>query len=126
MPYEDLVEPAEVEAFMQPGGGAVIVDFWSPTCGPCRAMAQDFADVATQFDPEEVRFCKIDTANYPELAAAFRIRSVPTILFIHNGEVQDAVIGKMSAKDLGTKAEWLVGLSQQRPGWFSRLFGRSG
>ncbi|MCH9683022.1 MAG: thioredoxin family protein [Deltaproteobacteria bacterium] len=121
--YEDLTTPDQVEAIMQPGGGAAVLDFWSPTCGPCMAMAQDFADVAGQFDADELRFCKINTAEASELAMAFKIRSVPTILFVHDGKILDGVVGKMTAKDLGEKSEWLLAKSKRKPGLFGKLFG---
>jgi len=108
---------------MQDGGGTVVIDFWSPTCGPCMAMAQDFSDVAEQFDPNEVRFCKINTMEHPELAEPFQIRSVPTILFVHDGKILDGSVGRMSAADLGQKSEWLLSKSQRKPGLLGRLFG---
>lgn len=122
-PYDELETQEQVETIMQPGGGTVVIDFWSPTCGPCLAMAQDFSDVAEQFDRGEVRFCKLDTEAHPELAAAFKIRAVPTILFVHDGHIVDAVVGRMTAKALGEKSEWLLGKAQRRPGLLRRLFG---
>ena len=122
-PYDDLETQDEVEEIMSPEGGTVIIDFWSPTCGPCMAMAQDFSDVASQFDPNEVRFCKINTMAHPELAEPFNIRAVPTILFIHGGKILDGAVGRLSAKALGEKSEWLLGKSQRKPGLLSRLFG---
>ncbi len=122
-PYDELRTPDEVEAIMQPGGGTVVIDFWSPTCGPCLAMAQDFSDVAEQFEPGEVRFCKINTGEYPELAAPFDIRSVPTILFVHDGKILDGAVGKLSAQALGEKSEWLLGKAKRKPGLLRKLFG---
>lgn len=122
-PYDELESQEEVEAIMQAGGGAVVIDFWSPTCGPCLAMAQDFADVAEQFDRNEVRFCKLDTEAHPELAVPFQIRAVPTILFVHDGKIVDAAVGRLSAKALGEKSEWLLGKAQRKPGLFRRLLG---
>lgn len=122
-PYDELRTPDEVEAIMQTGGGAAVIDFWSETCGPCLAMAADFADVAGQFEAGEVRFCKINTSEYPELAAPFQIRAVPTILFVHDGKILDAVVGKLSAQALGEKSEWLLGKSQRKPGLLRKLFG---
>jgi thioredoxin 1 len=120
-PYDELETQEQVEAIMQPGGGAVIIDFWSPTCGPCLAMARDFSDVAEQFDRSEVRFCKIDTAAHPELAEPFDIRAVPTILFVHDGKILDGAVGRLSAKALGEKAEWLLGKARRGPGLLRRL-----
>lgn len=123
-PYEDLVDQAELEAIMSPEGGAVVIDFWSPTCGPCMAMAKDFGHVAEQFDRDEVRFCKINTASHPRLAIPFNIMSVPTILFVLDGEIKDAVVGRMDAKRLGSRAEWLLGKKQRKQkGLLGRLFG---
>ena len=122
-PYDELETQEEVEAIMSPGGGAVVIDFWSPTCGPCLAMAQDFTDVAEQFERSEVRFCKLDTEAHPELAVPFKIRAVPTILFVHDGKILDAAVGRLSAKALGEKSEWLLGKAQRRPGLLRRLLG---
>lgn len=122
-PYDDLQTQEQVEHIMGPDGGAVVLDFWSPTCGPCMAMAQDFTDVASQFDRNEVRFCKVNTMAHPELAEPFNIRSVPTIVFVHDGKILDGVVGRMSAKALGEKSEWLLGRAQRKPGLLSRIFG---
>lgn len=123
-PYDDLVEQDEVEAIMSPEGGAVVIDFWSPTCGPCMAMADDFTTVAGQFEPDEVRFCKVNTGSHGWLAAPFRIMSVPTILFVLDGEVVDAVVGRMDAQRLGKRAEWLLAKKQRKgKGLLGRLFG---
>lgn len=122
-PHDDLETQEQVEAIMQPGGGTVVIDFWSPTCGPCLAMARDFADVAAQFDRGEVRFCKLDTAAHPELAAAFDIRAVPTILFVHDGKILDGAVGRLSAKALGERSEWLLGKARRGPGLLRRLLG---
>lgn len=123
-PYDDLVEQEQIESIMSPEGGAVVIDFWSPSCGPCMAMANDFARVAEQFDRDEVRFCKVNTAATPWLAAPFKIMSVPTILFVLDGEIKDAVVGRMDAKRLGGRAEWLLDKKQRKQkGLFGRLFG---
>lgn len=122
--YDDLVEQDQVETIMSPEGGAVVIDFWSPSCGPCMAMASDFAVVAAQFDANEVRFCKVNTATHGWLAAPFNIMSVPTILFILDGEVKDAVVGRMDAKRLGSRAEWLLNKKHRKAkGLLGRLFG---
>ncbi len=123
-PYDELVEQEEIEQIME-GGHTVVLDFWSPTCGPCMAMAKDFEDVAAQFERDEVRFCKVNTETHGFLAAPFKVRAVPTILFIHDGEIVDAVVGRMTAEQLGTKAEWLLGRKNRKPGLLSRIFKRS-
>lgn len=121
--YDDLTTEEQVEDIMSDEGGAVVLDFWSQTCGPCLAMAGDFEHVAKQFDPAEVRFCKVDVTNYGNLAVPFNVRSVPTILFVHKGKILDAVVGRMTAEQLGTKAEWLLTKAQRKGGLLSKIFG---
>lgn len=121
--YDELEEEEQIEAIMQPGGGTVVLDFWSETCAPCLAMADDFAHVAAQFDRDEVRFCKVNTETHGHLAAPFKVRAIPTLLFIHDGKILDAIVGRMSAKQLGEKAEWLLGRASRKPGLLGRLFG---
>ena len=121
--YEELEEEQQIEAIMQPGGGTVVLDFWSETCAPCLAMADDFAHVAAQFDRDEVRFCKVNTETHGHLAAPFKVRAIPTLLFIHDGKILDAIVGRMTAKQLGEKAEWLLDKATRKPGLLGRLFG---
>lgn len=121
-PYIDLTTQEEVEAIMSEDGGPCVIDFWSPTCGPCMAMADDFAAVAGQFGDDEVRFYKVNTGDQGHLAAPFNIMSVPTILFIHRGEILDSVVGRMSARDLGKRSEWLLKKASKK-GLLGGLFG---
>ena len=59
-------------------GKTIIIDFWAPWCGPCRAFAPTFEAVAEEYP--DVVFAKINTEAEPELGAAFNIRSIPTLM----------------------------------------------
>lgn len=120
--YADLESQEEVEALMSEDGEAAIIDFWSPTCGPCMAMAPDFEAVAEVFDEAPIRFLKLNTAVHGNLAAAFNIRSVPTLLLVHRGEVLDAIVGRVDRGRLEKRARWLLRRAEGK-GLLGRLFG---
>jgi thiol-disulfide isomerase/thioredoxin len=119
---EELRSIAELEELMSEEGGAAILDFWSPTCGPCKAMAPAFEAVAGELAEEPIRFVRINTAAQAQLAQPFNIHAVPTLLFVHNGEIMDVRVGALSGPALAKKAQWLLRKSRGA-GVLSRFFG---
>ena len=119
---EDFTNLSELEALMSEDGGAAIIDFWSPSCGPCKAMAPAFEALSDELSEEPIRFIRINTAAQAKLAQPFRIHSVPTLLFVHNGEILDVRVGALPGPALAKKAQWLLRKSRGE-GFFSRLFG---
>lgn len=122
---ENLKTKSELDQLMSEEGGAAIIDFWSPACGPCKAMGPHLEAVAHELADEPIRFVKIDTASQPSLAQPFNIHAVPTLLFVNDGEILDVRVGALSGPALMKKARWLLRKSRGE-GFLSTLLGRAG
>lgn len=94
---------AEVTATELP----VVIDFWAEWCGPCRMVTPLIEEMATEFEGKAV-VAKCDVEVADEIALKFRVRNIPTIIFIKNGEVVDKQVGACSKDVLVGKLNALL------------------
>ena len=77
----------------------VLVDFWATWCGPCRMMAPIVEELAAEYDGK-VTVGKVNVDDEPELATAFDIDSIPTLMVFKNGEVAGTLVGLRKKEDI--------------------------
>ena len=87
--------------------GVSMVDFWAPWCGPCRMLAPVIDELAVEFDGK-ANICKVNTDEEQDLAVKFGVRSIPTIVFMKNGEVVDQMVGAASKQAFADKINSLL------------------
>ena len=85
---------AEVEEY----SGLVAIDLWASWCGPCRMLAPVFEEVAGEHP--DVKFCKINVDEEPELTKIFNVTSIPTVALVKDNTFIDILVGYVSKEKL--------------------------
>ena len=79
----------------------VLVDFWAPWCGPCRAVAPTVDELATEYEGR-AKVVKVDVDQSPELAQQFGVSSIPAFFVFKGGEVRSNTLGAVNKAQLAS------------------------
>lgn len=79
----------------------VLVDFWAPWCGPCKAVAPVVEDLSKEFEGR-LKVVKLNTDENPKTAQAYTIRGIPSLYIFKSGQVVEQVVGAVPKTALQT------------------------
>ncbi len=77
----------------------VMVDFWAPWCGPCKAIAPTIEALEKEFG-DKIIFVKVNVDENPISPSKYGVQAIPTLIFFNNGEIADQITGMVAKEKL--------------------------
>lgn len=93
--FAEVVEKSEI---------LVLVDFWAPWCGPCKALAPTIDKIEKEYEGQ-LKVVKINIDESPGLAGKFSVMSIPTVILFKDGQVKEQSIGLVNKSKLSKKIQ---------------------
>ncbi|MGQ0794082.1 MAG: thioredoxin [Deltaproteobacteria bacterium] len=93
------IQDSTFEAEVLKSETPVLVDFWAPWCGPCRALAPVVDEIATSYSGR-VKVGKVNVDQNQQITTKFGIRSIPTLIVFKDGKAQHQVVGAVPKSEI--------------------------
>jgi thioredoxin 1 len=107
IPHAPAVTKLNFEEVVLKSDIPVLVDFWAPWCGPCRAIGPSIDQLAHEYEGR-AKVVKLDVDDEAEIESRYGVKSIPTLIFFKNGEVADTLIGAYPKPVIAGKLDALI------------------
>jgi thioredoxin 1 len=102
------VTDTDFEATVLKATQPALVDFWAEWCKPCLRLAPAVEQIAQNYAGRAI-VAKLDVQNNPDTAVKYRVQSIPTLLFIKNGQEVDRIVGLTDGATIARRLDALLG-----------------
>lgn len=103
----DLTE-ADFDSTIKGDSSPILVDFWAEWCGPCKMLTPVLEELAGDYDGK-VRIAKVNVDQNPGLAQRYKVRSIPNLILLKDGEQIGQVVGALSKGELKSRIDNFLG-----------------
>ena len=90
-----LADDTNFDYLLKEDRKAIIVDFWSPTCAPCKMLEPSLKKLAARYGGQ-VKILKVNVNESPRTSSRYLVRGLPTLLFIKDGNVKTQMVGAVN------------------------------
>jgi len=104
---QDLNE-ADFDSTISEEDTPILVDFWAEWCGPCKMLTPVLEELAKDYDGK-VRIAKVNVDQNPTLAQRYKVRSIPNMILLKDGEQIGQVVGALSKGELKSRIDNFLG-----------------